>query len=363
MLPQIKAACCAILMASLFLSGCGSNLLSYTSNTPALVHSPIKHVGIIDQRLEFRRILCQLIARDLSGDDGTCTQWLIQFSDEAQIDDYQTSPFVFSRPTTDIMIVNGIFGECIQNHVSIFSDATSNLINRGYKVDYVPIKGRASSKRNAEIIHEFIVSNYDVNSPRKIVIVSYSKGTADTLTALATYPDLQNKIAAILSIAGAVNGSPVADGIQALYDSAINALPLSECERTDKKEILSITRSFRLNWLAENSLPKNLLYFSIVTAPQPERISTIFHPFYKKLAAIDPRNDGQLIYYDQVIPNSILLGYVNADHWAVAMPFEKQMPKLSKLLIDKNHYPRSQLLEASIEIIEKNLINRSNFVP
>ena len=29
---------------------------------------------------------------------------------------------------------------------------------------------------------------------------------------------------------------------------------------------------------------------------------------------VDARNDGQLIYYDQVIPGSSLISYVNADH-------------------------------------------------
>ena len=34
---------------------------------------------------------------------------------------------------------------------------------------------------------------------------------------------------------------------------------------------------------------------------------------------IDGRNDSQVIFYDQLIPGSTLLGYLNADHWAVAV--------------------------------------------
>ena len=38
---------------------------------------------------------------------------------------------------------------------------------------------------------------------------------------------------------------------------------------------------------------------------------------------IDGRNDSQVIFYDQLIPGSTLLGYLNADHWAVAVPIAR----------------------------------------
>ncbi len=38
---------------------------------------------------------------------------------------------------------------------------------------------------------------------------------------------------------------------------------------------------------------------------------------------IDGRNDSQVIFYDQVIPGSSLVGYINADHWAIAVPIAR----------------------------------------
>jgi len=35
---------------------------------------------------------------------------------------------------------------------------------------------------------------------------------------------------------------------------------------------------------------------------------------------VDARNDSQVIFYDQFIPGSTLVGYLNADHWALAVP-------------------------------------------
>ena len=76
---------------------------------------------------------------------------------------------------------------------------------------------------------------------------------------------------------------------------------------------------------------------------------------YKKLSQIDPRNDGQLIFYDQVIPGSVLLGYVNADHWAVAVPVNRSHAFIGSTFVDKNAFPREILLEAIVRFIEEDL--------
>jgi hypothetical protein len=55
-----------------------------------------------------------------------------------------------------------------------------------------------------------------------------------------------------------------------------------------------------------------LRYYSLVTFPQSS---------YRKLASIDGRNDGRILFFDQVIPGSVLTAYANADHWAIALPF------------------------------------------
>ena len=51
---------------------------------------------------------------------------------------------------------------------------------------------------------------------------------------------------------------------------------------------------------------------------------------------IDPLNDGQLLFIDQLIPGSALLGYVNADHWTVAIPVEEKFSGRDPALKDRN---------------------------
>src|SRR5262245_2319364 len=51
--------------------------------------------------------------------------------------------------------------------------------------------------------------------------------------------------------------------------------------------------------------------------PGPERISPALAALHSALSAVDPRNDGRLLWYDAVVAPGWLLGYVNADHWAL----------------------------------------------
>ena len=85
----------------------------------------------------------------------------------------------------------------------------------------------------------------------------------------------------------------------------------------------SLRPATRQAWLAQNPLPRELRYYSLVTFPRPERISSILTASYDKLARIDARNDSQMIFYDQVVPGSTLVGYLNADHWALAVPIAR----------------------------------------
>ena len=83
-------------------------------------------------------------------------------------------------------------------------------------------------------------------------------------------------------------------------------------------------------------------------------MSAVLHGQYDRLAAIDPRNDGNVLFYDQIIPRGTLLGFANADHWAVALPFDEDMPAAS-LLVTRNEYPRELLIEAAVRFVEEAL--------
>jgi len=101
-------------------------------------------------------------------------------------------------------------------------------------------------------------------------------------------------------------------------------------------------------------------YYSLATFPDPERISSILKSSYRKLASIDARNDSQVIFYDQVIPGSTLVGYLNADHWAVALPIARSHEKIGSWFVTENAYPREALLEAVLRFVEEDLSGASD---
>jgi hypothetical protein len=264
-------------------------------------------------------------------------------------------PAAPAQPTVDIVFAGGIFGECLGESVKLFGDSLGVLSKAGYRISYAPVRGRAGSSINAEIIRAHVMKQGEAHSSLKTLLVSYSKGTSDALTALSDFPELAQHVAAVLSVAGVVNGSPLADDMAELYASTFAGLPYSACEVTDRQEVDSLTRKRRGQWLSHQSLPDNVLYFSIVGIPHPERVSRALYPFYRRLAYMDPLNDGQVVFYDAVIPESRLLAYVNADHWAIALPFEGSGLPLTTTFINQNHFPRAQMLMAAVREVEAGL--------
>ena len=88
-------------------------------------------------------------------------------------------------------------------------------------------------------------------------------------------------------------------------------------------------------------------------------MSNILLTTYDRLALVDPLNDAQVIFYDQIIPRSTLLGYANGDHWAIALPFQEQARTYAATLMDRNEFPRTELLEAVLLYVQEALAANS----
>ena len=161
---------------------------------------------------------------------------------------------------------------------------------------------------------------------KRLLLLGFSKGTPDILEAVTTFPDLQQRVAAVVSVAGSVGGSPMANDATQSMLNLLQYFPDAECDPGDEGALESLKPEVRKRWLATHSLPESIRYYSIITYPDEEQISSILKYTYKKLSQVDSRNDSQVIFYDQVIPGSVILGYLNADHWAIAVPFKQESP-------------------------------------
>jgi len=92
----------------------------------------------------------------------------------------------------------------------------------------------------------------------------------------------------------------------------------------------------------------------VVSYVGPGKISLVLRQAYDDLSLIDPRNDGQMLFYDQIVAGSRLLGYANADHFAVATPIVRET-WVAEPLFNHNAFPREILLEAILKQIEEDL--------
>ena len=254
-----------------------------------------------------------------------------------------------------MLVVPGVGWECIEDWLDIDESIGSLLRSYGFEARLLDVDGLSSSANNARQIRDQIEALPDEMVDRNIVLIGYSKGAPDILEALVNYPGIRSDVAAMISVAGAVGGSPLANTADQEDLNLMTHFPGASCSKGDGGALDSLRPSTRRAWLTANPLPPEIAYYSLVTYPEPGRMSSVLKGSYKTLSKVDARNDSQVIYHDQMIPNSTLVGFVNADHWAVAVPIARTHPYIGKTFVDKNDYPREALFEALLRFIEEHM--------
>ncbi|MDX1411196.1 MAG: hypothetical protein R3351_03490 [Nitrospirales bacterium] len=351
---------CMTFLLFLVLLSCGppDPVLKYSLDTPPLILTPTDNAAIRDGRARFREIYCAV--REDHGkefpDDLPCEKVLHRISGESE----PTNKPVHlgqARLPLRVLVVPGTLAECIQGTLSPLPYARAHLEEHGYKTGLIMVGGRTSSTFNATQIRDYL-ANMDSTPSERVVLVGYSKGTTDALEAAVNHPEIAERVSAIVSFAGVVGGSPLADSLPGFQESLVKNMHIPACPEGDAGFVESLSRKTRLNWLADHTLPTTMQYYSLAAFAERDQISSMIQGAYDKLATIDPRNDSQVIFYDALIPRSTLLGYVNADHWAIAMPISRDMPMVAGAFIDRNAFPREVLLEAIVRFVEEHLLEQ-----
>ena len=260
-----------------------------------------------------------------------------------------------ARSKLRLAVVAGLGADCFGGLVSAFQFALEHLQGLGYQTTSIRVDGLSSSTNNARQVNDAVVA-MGLAPDERLVLVGYSKGAPDILEGLVTYPELAQRVAAVVSVAGSVNGSPLADGASASMLTLLKYLPGSECDEGDGGALDSLKPSMRRDFAGTHELPGTVQYYSLATFAPREQISFGLRGTYDDLAKIDPRNDSQMLFYDQIIDGGALLGFVNADHWAVALPISRRRPGLAATVINRNEFPREVLLEAIVRHVEERLL-------
>jgi hypothetical protein len=185
-------------------------------------------------------------------------------------------------------------------------------------------------------------------------VVAYSKGVTDTLHALTLFSEVPRNLRALVSVAGVVAGTPIADKLAGTYEALLKEFPYRKCPPGDGDGIRSLSRKEQFTWLSRHRLPESVRYYSLAASAPSGQTASALKPFHAALSQIDPRNDGQVLIQDAVIPGSTVLGYLNGDHWAIAIAFNRSGHPFWRHLVDHNAFPREVLIESILRYVADN---------
>ncbi|MBL8528815.1 MAG: hypothetical protein JNL68_14095 [Burkholderiales bacterium] len=361
----MRANLLAAVIAVATLGGCASKpLMPYSADTPPLVLVSATQAGVQDKRARFREIYCAVLEarKDTLPDYRPCHEALTRVGAEPS-DTAMPVTLEPSRRRLVAALVPGFGYDCFETWLEAPGTTAAHLRQQGYDLSLISVEGLSSTARNARLIRDALMSMPAEPGPPRIVLIGYSKGSNDILEALVTYPELRPRVAAYVSIAGTIGGSPLANDAEQDVAELLTRFPGAKCTVGDRGAVASLRPATRMAWLAANPLPKELRYYSVVTFPQPDRISSILKQPYDKLSFVDARNDSQAIFYDQVVAGSTLVAYLNADHWAVAVPIARTHTTIAALFVTQNAYPREALAEAIMRFVEEDLDASKNAPP
>ena len=296
-----------------------------------------------DGRARFRDIFCGVLARGhvAGGEEQDCAGWLWRLDDEPRA---QPRPLPAPDRSRQVYLVTGAFSECLGDEARPFNSAAAALAGTGYRISMITVSGRSGSEYNAARIAARL-ADPPPGEEGPVVLIGYSKGANDILEFLVRFPEVAARVESVVSVAGAIAGSPLAGHAGPAYGRIFAQIPSNRCAPGDGGVIDSLLQGTRRAWLAAHPLPDHVRYFSVAAFAARPRVAGALLAPWKLLLQYDLRNDGQLLARDQLIPGSTLLGYVNADHWSAAIDVEIVHPMLGTRP-DPAPFPRAALLEA-----------------
>lgn len=312
--------------------GCKSTpILEYSLDVPAQTLIVPGAPPVRDGRPRFREIFCALLARAPGDRARPCDALLHRLSDEADTARL-ARPLPSRDPTLAVLFVPGLLGECAYGLAPPFESTVKRLRNLGYDARVSQVNAASTSHANADRLAQEI----EAMGSEHLVLIGHARGAVDILDLLVTKPTVASRVVAVLSVAGAINGSPLASdpvGSDLLFSRG----DTTQCTLGEREALSDLSPAHRLRWLMDHPLPERPRYFSLAAFAPLSEVSPPLRPRAFALSRIDPRNDGLVPFFDQVIPGSELLGYADADHWSIATEptgAEQSLPALRDVLIE-----------------------------
>jgi len=254
-----------------------------------------------------------------------------------------------------VLIVPGILSSCVADSPA-FQEGQATLKAQGVDVDLLQVPND-SSESNAKIIGNYL-REHTASDTRKYILVGYSKGGPDIQVALAQEAGVADKVAAFVTVAGASGGSPVADLLPAVAEKYMHTVPLKSCQGDLSTGFKSLQRQARQAFLTAHPTSPVPTYSLIAKSDQSTTSKSLLQT-WRVLSSYGSAEDGQLLRDDAIVPGAKYLGAALADHFAVALPFDKSPDASIRSGMDKTTYPRAALLESLVRFVTSDLDNQS----
>jgi pimeloyl-ACP methyl ester carboxylesterase len=321
--------------------------LEYSLDVPAQTLILPGSPPVRDGRARFREIFCTLLAREPGSGARPCSELLHRLSDEPDaVRPVRPLPEHGSGMT--LIFVPGLLGGCGHELTAPFESTILRLRHLGYDARLVSMSPSPTPHTAVERIAQAVAAS----PSERIVLIGHARGAVDILEFLVANPQATSRVQAVLSVAGAINGTPLAKEAERVVSLSAREGD-AECVARERAALETLRRVHRFRWLSAHPLPERTRYFSLVAFAEPSDLSLPLRPLATRLKEIDPRNDGLHLFFDQVIPGAVLLGYANADHWTIAADHAEWGRLGSKDRPVPQAFPRDVLMEAAIlDIVE-----------
>ncbi len=300
-----------------------------------------------DRSKAFAEIFCAVLQQEHpdAGNWGACSEYLDTPSDSRAA----LGPLAAKYR---LLIVPGVLSSCASS-APAYKEGQAYLFDK-FKIPaaLVPAPNQ-SSETNGKSIAQYLRDHWNEDD-RKYILLGYSKGAPDVQVAMAQDPEISSMVAAFITVAGAVGGSPIADVMPAQAERWTQMLNLGECQGEIGAAFKSLGRTERQAFLASHPDPPVPTY-SLVAISDKSNTSKALLESWQLMSVYDSRQDSQLTKSDAVVPGAMYLGAARGDHFAVALPFESMQDASVTKLVDKNHYPRTALLEALVRFVVRDL--------
>lgn len=348
-----------LLVALVVCGACGAKVVPQVDyRLRGMVLTPVGKPPTTDGRALFAAALCDAM-REVDRDHGRCRDQIDFVGDITGI----TAPRI--GPGVKVLMVSGVLSQCMEegcNPETILEDCLQGKcivafcqglahLRRTYGVEthYVSVPGLGSAAANARVVADYLKAH-----PGRYITIGYSKGAVDILEMLDRFPESRSQVAAVVSVAGAIGGSRIADLLTKdttkLFQDVVKEMGMSGCQVSDAGAFDSLRRETRQQFLRRFDVPNEIPTYSVVGVALRHKTSKALQLMWDRLTPYSLDHDSQVVAEEGVIPGATYLGVVHADHWAIALPFSERGSPSDQRWNDQNRFPRTALLQAIVAI-------------